>query len=180
MIMLHSWKSNFKMFKFGCFIIFAISAINPSTEDSVINGYGPVNLGDLHPFTLSWNQVCWILPFLFWLCKNHIIVNSLLVYFIDSISFKIYICKNGRTDVCFLVHLLVCGGLMEIQTPALILMKFARTFLPGQGRFWCRFDPLLPPPLAWGAWISKTWRTIRCSAGCIFTRAAPGTSASTK
>jgi len=25
--------------------------------------------------------------------------------------------KNGRTDVCLFVYLLVCGGLMEIQTP---------------------------------------------------------------
>ena len=30
-----------------------------SMGDSVISGYGPVSLDDLHPLTLSWNQV-WI------------------------------------------------------------------------------------------------------------------------
>jgi len=39
--------------------------------------------------------------------------------------FIFYIYKNGHTDVC----LLVCGGLMEIQTPAPILMKFS-THIP--------------------------------------------------
>ncbi len=26
-------------------------------QDAVISGYGPINLDDLHPMTLSWNQV---------------------------------------------------------------------------------------------------------------------------
>jgi len=34
------------------------------------------------------------------------------------------------------VCLLVCGGLMEFQTPAPILMKFCTHFLPVQGVFW--------------------------------------------
>jgi len=33
---------------------------------------------------------------------------------------------------------MVCGGLMEIQTPTPIWMKFLPT---SPRRFWCRFDP---------------------------------------
>jgi len=33
----------------------------------------------------------------------------------------------------------MCGGLMEIKTPAPILMKFSSP--PVQGRFWYAFDP---------------------------------------
>jgi len=68
---------------------------------------------------------------------------SIFYQYLSSIS----IYKNGRTDVCLFVCLLVCGGLMEIQTPALILMKFARTSPPVQGRFSSRFDH---PPLGLG------------------------------
>jgi hypothetical protein len=32
--------------------------VSSSVQDSVISGYGPVNLEDLHPLTLSWNQAC--------------------------------------------------------------------------------------------------------------------------
>jgi len=46
-----------------------------------------------------------------------------------SASSIFYIYKNGRTDVCLFVCLLVCGWLVEIQTPAPILMKFC-TYIP--------------------------------------------------
>jgi len=38
------------------FLTFCVLIVS-SLGDSVISGYGPVNLEDLHPLTLSWNQV---------------------------------------------------------------------------------------------------------------------------
>ncbi len=41
----------FRVFTFCFFISITVQ------QDAVISGYGPVNLDDLHPMTLSWNQV---------------------------------------------------------------------------------------------------------------------------
>jgi len=60
----------------------------------------------------------YFVPCVKWKCGFHLRVDNLLNRYI-------YIYKNGRTDVC----LLVCGGLMEIQTPASISMKFC-THIP--------------------------------------------------
>jgi len=45
---------------------------------------------------------------------------------------------------------LVCGGPMEIQTPAPIVVKFSHISLPVQGRLWCWFDTRPPHPLGLG------------------------------
>jgi len=59
------------------------------------------------------------------------------------------------------VCLLVCGGVMEIQTPSPILMKFC-THCPR--KVWCRFDPLPLPPGPRGPKTLKLKGTfLRCS-----------------
>jgi len=81
---------------------------------------------------------------------------------------------------------MVCGGLMEIQTPARILIKFC-THL-SKGRFRCSFDPGPLILLGLGAETSKGEGHIfenclqnrGCSVGGKLTRAAPGTSAGYK
>jgi len=89
--------------------------------------------------------------------------------------------------VCLFVRLLVCGGLMEIQTPAQILIKFC-THIPTCPRkvlmqVWAR--PTHPP----GPWgpetleaeghiIENCLQNKGCLAGCKLTPAALGTSAS--
>jgi len=99
----------------------------------------------------------------------------------SSIFYSIYI--NGLTDVCLYVAgcLLVCGGLMEIQTPAWILIKFS-THIPTCSRmvlvqFWTR--PPHPPGPRGPETLEAEWHIIenclqnkRCSAGCKLTRAA--------
>jgi len=58
---------------------------------------------------------------------------------------------------CMFLGLMVSGGLIEIQTHAWLLINFAHTSPPAQGRFWYSFD-LAPPstPWAWGVWYSKS------------------------
>jgi len=43
---------------------------------------------------------------------------------LSSSLFLLYIYINGRTEVCLSVCLLVRAGLMEIQIPAPIVLKF--------------------------------------------------------
>jgi len=77
------------------------------------------------------------------------------------------------------VCLLVCGGLMEIQTPAPILTKFCTHIFISQRKVLVQVWPPPPHPLGLGGLKpSKLKDTfLRCSAGCKLTRAAPGTSA---
>jgi len=60
---------------------------------------------------------------------------------------SIYIKIGVQMFVC----LLVCGGPMEIPTPARIMLKFFTHVTPVQGRFWCRFDPCSLPYLSLGS-----------------------------
>jgi len=76
---------------------------------------------------------------------------------------------------CLFVRLVVCGGLMEIQPHCTNLDEILHTYsyLSQEG-----FDVgLIPHPYPWGPKTLKP-EGQRCSAGCILTRAAPGTSAS--
>jgi len=57
--------------------------------------------------------------------------------------------------VCLSVRLLVCGGLMEIQTAAQILMKFGTHILTCPWKVLVQVWPPPPPPLAWGPEILK-------------------------
>jgi len=61
----------------------------------------------------------------------------------------IYTYKNGHTDVCLFVCLLVCGELMEIQTPTPILMKFSTHIPTCPRKVLVRVRPPLPHPWAW-------------------------------
>jgi len=62
-----------------------------------------------------------------------------------------YIYINGRTDVCLFVCLLVCGGLIEIQTSAPIMMKFCTHIPTCPRKVLVQVWPLPPPHWAWGA-----------------------------
>jgi len=86
------------------------------------------------------------------------------------------------------MFLLVCGGLIEIPTPALIWIKFlhAHPHLPKEGFGACLIPNHPPPSGSGGPEILKADEHIfdyclqnkRCSASCKLTRAAPGISAS--
>jgi len=76
--------------------------------------------------------------------------------------------------VCLSFCLLVCGGQMEIQTQASILVKFCRRIETYPRRFCCSFDPC-PLPQEGGPReilkaernsIEKCLQNKRCSAGC--------------
>jgi len=52
--------------------------------------------------------------------------------------------------VCLFVRLLVCGGQMEIQTPALIVMKFCTHSPTYPSKVLVQVWPLPPPRLGLG------------------------------
>jgi len=93
-----------------------------------------------------------------------------------------YLFKNGYTDVC----LLVCGGLIEIQTPALTWMKFC-THIPTCPRnVLVQVWPLPLSPFGPGGpetrkaeehIFENCLQNKRGSAGCILTLAVRGLSA---
>jgi len=90
---------------------------------------------------------------------------------------SIYIKMGVQMFVCFC--LLLCGGLIEIQTPTSILMKFS-TYIPScQRKVLVQVWPPPPPPGPRGLETLKAeGHILRSSAGCKLTWAAPGTSAS--
>jgi len=86
-------------------------------------------------------------------CDFFDILHTLLTYhkipFFSKIS-SLYVYINGRTDVCLSVCLLVCGGLMEIQIPAPILMKFCTHISTSPSQVLVQVDPRPLTPWAWG------------------------------
>jgi len=96
---------------------------------------------------------------------------------VDLLYLSIYIKMGVQMFVC----LLVCGGLMETQTPAPILMKFSTHIPTCPRKVLVQVWPPPPHPLGLGGLkplkLKDTF--LRCSAGCKLTRAAPGASAST-
>jgi len=80
-----------------------------------------------------------------------------IVMYIIYLSIYIYI--NGRTDVCLFVCLLVCGGLMEIQTPASISMKFSIHIPTCPRKVLVQIWPPPPHLLGLGAQNPISWRT---------------------
>jgi len=87
-----------------------------------------------------------------------LVKNEFLSYSQMPSSCNPSIYKNGRAYVCLSVVLLVCGELMDIQTPAIkILIKFC-THIPT-----CPRKVLVlvwpPPPLGLGGGNHISWRT---------------------
>jgi len=88
--------------------------------------------------------------------------------------------------VCLSVCLLVCSGLIEIQTPARILKNFAHVSPPVQGGFGAVLTSASHPPgpggpetlKAEGHIFENRLKNKRYSAGCKLTRAMPDFSAS--
>jgi len=67
---------------------------------------------------------------------------------------------------------------MEIQTPAPTLMKFCSHISTCPRKVLMQVGPHPPPTPGPGGPETLKPERQRCSAGCILTRAAPGTSAS--
>jgi len=68
---------------------------------------------------------------------------------LKSLSLLLHVYKNGHTDVCLFVCLsLVCGGLMEIQTPAQILLEFWKHIPTCPKKVLVQVWPPPPPPLS--------------------------------
>jgi len=80
-----------------------------------------------------------------WYCHLEYFEKWYFVIVLISI-YSIYIYKNGRTDVCLFVCLLVCKGLMEIQTLAPILMKFCTHIPTCPRKVLVQIWPPLPHP----------------------------------
>jgi len=97
-----------------------------------------------HPWAwVAWNCKSWRTKMF---SRLHINPGSAgyLRYLSSSSIFYIYI--NGRTYVC----LLVCGGLIEIQTPAPILMKFGMHIPTCPRKVLVQVWPPPPHPLGLG------------------------------
>jgi len=83
-----------------------------------------------------------------------------------------------KMGVQMFVCLLVCKGLMEIQTPTPIWLKFCTPIPTCPRKVLVQVWPTHPPPWAWRKHFWKLFTNKGCSAGCKFIRAGQGTSAS--